>query len=109
MLLIWASEWFISILFLFGPLSVIENIIVGTDAAHMFLKLSEAQKKVQKLCSDYDIALDLSAKIWQLSVAEQRWVEILKLGFGGVKLLISINQLVSPLRKPINYSQFYER
>ena len=70
------------------PLSVIENIIVGTDAAHMFLNLSEAQKKVQKLCSDYDIALDLSAKIWQLSVAEQQWVEILKALFGGVKLLI---------------------
>ena len=44
------------------PLSVIENIIVGTDAAHMFLNLSEAQKKVQKLCSDYDIALDLSGR-----------------------------------------------
>lgn len=70
------------------PLSVIENIIVGTDAAHVFLNLSEASKKLEKLCSAYDLCLDLSARIWQLSVAEQQWVEILKALFGGVKLLI---------------------
>ncbi len=70
------------------PLSVVENIIVGTDAASMFLNLSEATSKLEKLCADYDLTLDLSAKIWQLSVAEQQWVEILKALFGGVKLLI---------------------
>lgn len=70
------------------PLSVIENIIVGTDAAHMFLNLSEATARLEKLCKAYDLSLDLSAKIWQLSVAEQQWVEILKALFGGVKLLI---------------------
>lgn len=70
------------------PLSVIENIIVGTDAAHMFLNLSEATRRLEILCTAYDLCLDLSAKIWQLSVAEQQWVEILKALFGGVKLLI---------------------
>lgn len=70
------------------PLSVIENIVVGTDAAKMFLDLSEATRKVQKICNEYEICIDLAAKIWQLSVAEQEWVEILKALFGGVKLLI---------------------
>jgi len=70
------------------PLSVIENIIVGTDAAQLFLNLSTASKKVEQLCRDYDISLDLSAKIWQLSVGEQQWVEILKALFVGIKLLI---------------------
>ena len=70
------------------PLSVIENIIVGTDAAHLILNLADAKKKLEKLCKGYEIELDLSAKIWQLSVAEQQWVEILKALFGGVKLLI---------------------
>lgn len=70
------------------PLSVVENIIVGTDAARTILNLSEATSKLEKLCADYDLTLDLSAKIWQLSVAEQQWVEILKALFGGVKLLI---------------------
>jgi len=70
------------------PLSVIENIVVGTDAAGVFLDLSQAVKRLEQLCADYDISLDLKAKIWQLSVAEQQWVEILKALFGGVKLLI---------------------
>lgn len=70
------------------PLTVIENIIVGTEAAHLFLNLSKASERLEKLCHDYDISLDLSAKIWQLSVGEQQWVEILKALFVGVKLLI---------------------
>jgi simple sugar transport system ATP-binding protein len=70
------------------PLTVVENIIVGTETAHMILNLSEATRRIEKLCSAYDLCLDLSAKIWQLSVAEQQWVEILKALFGGVKLLI---------------------
>src|SRR5574340_574664 len=37
------------------PLSVIENIVVGTDAAKMFLDLSEATRKVQKICNEYEI------------------------------------------------------
>jgi simple sugar transport system ATP-binding protein len=40
------------------------------------------------LCREYDLNLDLHAKIWQLSVAEQQWVEILKALFLGVDLLI---------------------
>jgi general nucleoside transport system ATP-binding protein len=70
------------------PISVIENIVVGTDAAQMFLDLTEANKRLTQLCSDYDVSIDLNAKIWQLSVGEQQWVEILKALFVGVKLLI---------------------
>ncbi len=70
------------------PLSVIENIVVGTDAAQIFLDLTKATGKLEQLCADYDVSIDLSAKIWQLSVGEQQWVEILKALFGGVKLLI---------------------
>ena len=70
------------------PLSVIENIVVGTDATRFFLDLTNATNKLEQLCADYDVSIDLSAKIWQLSVGEQQWVEILKALFGGVKLLI---------------------
>jgi general nucleoside transport system ATP-binding protein len=70
------------------PISVIENIVAGTDAAHMFLDLTKAQRRLEQLCADYDVSIDLNAKIWQLSVGEQQWVEILKALFVGVKLLI---------------------
>ncbi|NQS92101.1 MAG: ATP-binding cassette domain-containing protein, partial [Chloroflexi bacterium] len=36
----------------------------------------------------YNVSLDLHAKIWQLSVWEQQWVEILKALYIGVELLI---------------------
>ena len=70
------------------PISVIENIVVGTNAARMFLDLTEAKRRLEQLCADYDVSVDLNAKIWQLSVGEQQWVEILKALFVGVKLLI---------------------
>ena len=73
---------------LIRPMSVIENIVVGTDAARVFLDLTEATQRLEQLCADYDVSLDLNAKIWQLCVGEQQWVEILKALFSGVKLLI---------------------
>ena len=70
------------------PLTVLENIVVGTDAAQPILDLSKARKRLEKLCSEYGITLDLTAKVWQLSVGEQQWVEILKALFSGVELLV---------------------
>jgi ABC-type uncharacterized transport system ATPase subunit len=70
------------------PLSVIENIVLGTDRKGILLDLSSAEKKLESLCELYDVKLDLHAKIWQLSVGEQQWVEILKALYIGVQLLI---------------------
>ena len=70
------------------PLSVIENIVVGTDSRGIMLELDQACRKVEALCADYDVELDLHAKVWNLSVGEQQWVEILKALYVGVELLI---------------------
>ncbi len=70
------------------PLSVIENVILGTEQKGVLLDLVSAEKKLKSLCELYDVKLDLHAKIWQLSVGEQQWVEILKALYIGVKLLI---------------------
>jgi simple sugar transport system ATP-binding protein len=70
------------------PLSVIENIIMGTDHKGILLDFSTTENKLNSLCELYDVKLDLNAKIWQLSVGEQQWVEILKALYTGVKLLI---------------------
>lgn len=70
------------------PLTVLENIVVGTAAASPILDMRPARNRLQGLCSDYGLNLDLSAKIWQLSVGQQQWVEILKALFVGVDLLI---------------------
>lgn len=70
------------------PLSVIENIVMGTDHKGVLLDFGETGKRLQALCDLYDVKIDLNAKIWQLSVGEQQWVEILKALYTGVKLLI---------------------
>ncbi len=70
------------------PLSVIENIVMGTDHKGFLLDLPATEKKLECLCELYDVQIDLHAKIWQLSVGEQQWVEILKALYTGVQLLI---------------------
>lgn len=70
------------------PLTVIENVIVGTPDATMILDLDVAEKKLADICEHYDVDLDLRAKIWDLSVGQQQWVEILKMLYLDAKLLI---------------------
>ncbi len=70
------------------PLSVLENIVLGFEGPGIILNLGDARNKVEKMCNEYGIDLDLDAKIWQLSVGEQQWVEIIKALYTGVDLLI---------------------
>jgi len=68
--------------------SVIENVAMGLDSPGMLLNLDAVEKRLTELCQDYDVEIDLKARISDLSVGEQQWVEILKALYGGVKLLI---------------------
>lgn len=69
-------------------LSVLENIVVGTGTSGVLLDLAGAEKKVRELCKRYCVELDLGAKVWQLPVGQQQWVEILKALYVGARLLI---------------------
>jgi ABC-type uncharacterized transport system ATPase subunit len=70
------------------PHSVLENIILGVEDTKFILNIKEAERKIKRLCDQYNVCFDLHAKIWQLSVGEQQWVEILKALYVGVDLLI---------------------
>jgi general nucleoside transport system ATP-binding protein len=70
------------------PLSVIENIIVGTPAATLRLNKNKTVKKFNKLCENYDLDIDANSIIWDLSVGQQQWVEILKALYMDARLLI---------------------
>lgn len=70
------------------PHTVIENIILGIEGHGFILNIKQAEHKIKDLCDQYNLCLDLDAKIWQLSVGEQQWVEILKALYVGVELLI---------------------
>jgi len=69
-------------------LTVIENVIVGTISSGIKYDVKKAKREIQSVCEAYEIDIDLNAKVWQLSVGEQQWVEILKVLYVGVKLLI---------------------
>jgi ABC-type uncharacterized transport system ATPase subunit len=69
-------------------LTVIENVILGLQENSFFLDFKQAEARLSDLCEMYDLDLDLNAKIWQLSVGEQQWVEILKALYVGIDLLI---------------------
>ncbi len=70
------------------PFSVLENIALGSLKSDLLLDLTATEKKTRSLCEQYGINLALHAKISQLSVGEQQWVEILKAVYYGVDLLI---------------------
>jgi general nucleoside transport system ATP-binding protein len=73
---------------LIRPFSVVENIAMGSLKSNMLLDLSATEKKTELLCEQYGIKIDLFAKISQLSVSQQQWVEILKAVYYGADLLI---------------------
>ena len=74
---------------LVNTLTVTENIYLAADNKCKFaLNEREMQKSVQQFSEQYNLAVDASAVINQLSVGEQQRVEIVKLLFRGAELLI---------------------
>jgi simple sugar transport system ATP-binding protein len=68
--------------------TVLENILLGRDTPGLLLDEKTARNRINELCKQYDLSLDPDTLIWQLSVGEQQWVEILKALYEGVELLI---------------------
>jgi len=67
--------------------TVSENIVLGTGTKFR-LNTAEAVGQIESLSSKYGLAVDPTAKIWQLSVGEKQRVEILKTLYKGSELLI---------------------
>jgi len=68
--------------------SVLENILLGRDTPGMLLDEKAARERITELCEQYNVNMDPDSLIWQLSVGEQQWVEILMALYDGVDLLI---------------------
>lgn len=61
-----------------------ENIIIGTKEK----ATRETKKKIQKMCVEYGLKIDLDKKVYDMSVSEKQNVEIVKMIFKGAKILI---------------------
>lgn len=68
--------------------TVTENILLGLDEPRFFLRLPDYDQKIAELGERFGLKVDPRAKIWQLSVGEQQRVEILKMLYRGVNVLI---------------------
>jgi general nucleoside transport system ATP-binding protein len=68
--------------------SILENIILGVEAKGLLIDEKAAEQRLTDLCGQYQVDLDPHMMVWQLSVGEKQWVEILKALYEGVDLLI---------------------
>ena len=71
------------------PFTVTENIVLGLPSARRpFLDLKAATRRIEELSAKYQLKIDPSARIWQLSVGEAQRVEILKNIYLDTRILI---------------------
>ena len=68
--------------------TVTENILLGLDEPRFHMNLTHYHQIISDLGEQYGLHVDPRAKIWQLSVGEQQRVEILKMLYRGVNVLI---------------------
>ena len=68
--------------------TVTENVLLGLDEPRFFLRLGEYDRRVADLGQRFGLKVTPSVKVWQLTVGEQQRVEILKMLYRGVQVLI---------------------
>ena len=68
--------------------TVTENILLGLDDPPFLMRLSHYDERMAVTGKRFGLHVSPTAKIWQLSVGEQQRVEILKMLYRGVEVLI---------------------
>ena len=65
----------------------LENIILGQEKS-IFMNRKKIREKVEKVCNEFSLFVDLDKKIKDLSISEKQTVEIIKVLYRGAKILI---------------------
>ncbi len=73
---------------LVSNLTVAENLALGHPDVGLQISQSDLEREAGELGERYGLPVDPSVRIWQLSVGEQQRVEILKLLYRNVRILI---------------------
>ncbi|CAN5728721.1 ABC transporter ATP-binding protein [soil metagenome] len=68
-------------------LSVIENVILGTDTGFR-LDLESSEQQLQRMLSDFDLHSSPSSEVRHLSVGQRQRIEIIKVLFRGSSVLL---------------------
>lgn len=74
---------------LIPELSVVENVILGIKQKNEpFLDLKGSSKRILDYSSMYNMSINPSALVKQMSVGQQQWVEVVKALYRGARILI---------------------
>ncbi len=73
---------------LVGPLSVTENVILGLRHGRASLDLAGHGKRIAELSASFGFDVDPSQPVWKMPMGRQQQVEILKLLYRNVEILI---------------------
>ena len=68
--------------------TVLENVILGLRRFGMIIDYRKAAAEIKGISRDYGLEIDPEIPIWQLSVGRQQRVEIIKMLFRRVEILI---------------------
>ena len=68
-------------------LTAAENIVLGLPGKAM-LNMKKVTEEIQQIVNKYGFDLDLSQKIYEMSVSQKQTVEIVKMLYRGAKILI---------------------
>lgn len=73
---------------LIPTLTVAENVYLYSEDRRFWLNQKRMEEVIRECSEKFNLSVDPSAKIWQLSVGEQQRVEIIKLLYRGADILI---------------------
>ena len=73
---------------LIPTLTAAENVFLYMPKCNLVLKKKEMEEQIRKWSEEFQLEVEPSALIWQLSVGEQQRVEIVKLLSRGAEILI---------------------
>ncbi|MEM2661239.1 MAG: ABC transporter ATP-binding protein [Nitrososphaeria archaeon] len=68
--------------------TVVENIILGSENNGFILDLKKSSEKIKNLASSFGLKVDPFSEVWKLSMGERQRVEILKLLYRNVRIMI---------------------
>lgn len=70
------------------PFSVLENVVLAATETSWLMQKRAAAARIEKVGRAHGLHIDPRALVWQLTVGERQKVEILKLLYRGVELLL---------------------
>lgn len=68
-------------------MTALENIILGQNNG-VFLNEKKSRSRVEKICSLYELDIELNKSVFDMSVGEKQTLEILKVLYRGANILI---------------------